>query len=275
MLPLSCVNCCHNPLQIGPVGTSFGFCTRHRVVLNHPELTTCGQLLRKDLLAESAGREQETHVRSYPEDRVLSVTLPDRGATQALVEKPNGQLPPDAVVEEVQDYGRLDSKIASMAALHRVPGARAEVAMLSLSRGYLSRCMARGGRWTAGVHLLFWTLERLDKDPRLEATDLRGPITGSLTRTIELARWTVVTFRLAFVSDVGHAAEREADPVRRLSKLPGQALDEVSGVNPDRLLDWLRRHKPSWSGALRQTRYREVREGLHREESEARRQGPE
>ena len=33
----------------------------------------------------------------------------------------------DPVIEEVQNFGDLDSKIASMAALHRVPGARAEV----------------------------------------------------------------------------------------------------------------------------------------------------
>ena len=61
MGPLSCVNCCHNPLQLGPVGTAFGYCTRHRAILNQPQLTTCGRLLRKDLLAESARRQSAIH----------------------------------------------------------------------------------------------------------------------------------------------------------------------------------------------------------------------
>ena len=270
MVPLSCINCCHNPLQLGPVGTAFGYCTRHRVVLNHPQLTTCGQLLRKDLLAQSAQREQLAHQTSYPVERVVMVANPQQAAEKkGFVEKPNGQLPADAIIEEVQNYGCLDnSKIGSMAALHRISGARAEVAMLSLSRAYFGNCIAQGGPWTAGVHLLFWTLRRLDEDPSLRATDLRGPIAFSLGHTIAVARWTLLAFRLAFVSDVGRAAEESGDRVSKLARLPGQAIRAAPGIEPDRLLAWLGKKKAVWSSALSANRYAKIREELHRADSE-------
>jgi hypothetical protein len=233
-------------------------------------LTTCGQLLRKDLLAESAQRERAIHAKSYPEDRVVTVAHPEQVASRkGYVEKPNGQLPAGPIIEELQNYGRLDSKIASMAALHRIPGTRAEVAMLSLSRGYFGNCIAQGGRWTAGVHLLFWTLGRLDQEPSIGATDIRGPIAFSLGHTIAVARWTVVAFRLAFVSDVGRAAGAEQDRAGKLARLPSQAVRAVPGVDPDRLLRWLGKKKSSWSSALSPHRYARLREELHHEETDA------
>jgi hypothetical protein len=270
MIPLSCINCCHNPLQLGSVGTVFGYCTRHRAVLNQPQLTTCGQLLRKDLLADSGRRQRAIHSQSFAPDHIATVADPDRSASKAgLVEKPNGQLPPDPVIEEVQNFGNLDSRIASMAALHRVPGARAEVAMLSLSRAYFGNCVARGGPWTAGVHLLYWTLGRLDADPALGATDLRGPIAFSLGHTIAVARWSLIAFRLAFVSDVGQEAESVQDRAGRLARLAGQAVKAAPGTDPDRLLDWLGKKKPGWSTALSAQRYAEIREQLHRTDPDA------
>lgn len=264
MIPLSCVNCCHNPLQLGSVGTAFGFCTRHQAVLNQPQLTTCGQLLRKDLLAESAARQRTIHRKSYSEERISMVMDPSLPASKrGLIEKPNGQLPADAVIEEVQNFGHLDSKIASMAALHRVPGVRAEVAMLSLSRGYFGNCIARGGQWTAGVHLLYWTLGRLDSNPVPEATDLRGPIAFSVGHTIAVARWTLIAFRLAFVGDVGSAAAQAKDKAGRLSRLPGQAAKATPGIDPDRLLGWLGQRRPIWSSALSAHRYAKLRQTLH------------
>ena len=218
MIPLSCLNCCHNPLQLGPLGTQFGYCTRHRLVLNHPQATTCGQLLRKDLLAESASRENHLHAAAFSTDRIVFLgTRKQATALKGAVEKPNGQMPADAIVEELQNYGSLDSKIGSMAVLHRIPGARAEVAMLSLSRAYFRNCVANGGSWTAGIHLLYWTLRRLDEEPEINATDLRGPIPYSLTHTLAVARWSLLAFRLAFVSDVGRVAAAEGDRAGRLA----------------------------------------------------------
>lgn len=268
MGPLSCVNCCHNPLQLGPVGTSFGYCTRHAVVLTHPQLTTCGQLLRKDLLFTSAKREQLRHAKDYPEARVVLAAAPEVDARKkGFVETPNGQLPPDAVLEEVQSYGALDSKIATMAALHRISGSRAEVAMLSLSRGYFRNCVERGGRWTAGIHVAFWTLRRLDEDPPIKATDLRGPIGLSLGQTIAIARWTIIALRLALLADVGSRARQENDRMGVMADLAANAVGAVRATDPDRLLAWLSRKRPSWTAALTPKRYALVWKELHRDPS--------
>lgn len=270
MVPLSCVNCCHNPLQLGPLGTAFGYCTRHRVVLNQPHVTTCGQLLRKDLLAKSATAERVLHAKTYPPDRVVTVARPDMlAAKKGFAEKANGQqLPADPVVEEAQNYGQLDSKIGTMAALHRIPGARAEVAMLSLSRSYFRNCVSKKGSWTAGMHLLFWTLGRLDQEPAIAATDIRGPIAFSLARTIAVARWTLIAFRLAFIGDVGEAAEKEGDKAGKLALLPSNAVRAVPGINPDGLLAWLSTSRPRWSSALSPHRYAMLKKELHQVEDD-------
>lgn len=264
MVPLSCLNCCHNPLQLGPVGTSFGYCTRHELLLTHPQLTTCGQLLRKDLLAASAERERALHAATYAEDHVALVTAPGvRAEARRFVEAPNGQLLADDVVEEVQQYGTQGSKIATMAALHRIRGARAEVAMLSLSRAYFANCVRGGGAWTAGVHLLFWTLKRLEENPALAATDLRGPIGHSLGQTIAVARWLVVTQRLALVSDVARQAAKDNDPVAKLGDLAIGAVKAGQGADPDELLGWLAGKRPAVRRALSPARYAELRKSLH------------
>ena len=94
----------------------------------------------------------------------------DSQDVSSALEQPNGQLPADPIIEEVQGYGQLDSKMASMAALHRIPGSRAEVAMLSLSRGYFGNCRAHGGvRFLAG---------------HAPAGHLRGELGGKLRRAL-------------------------------------------------------------------------------------------
>jgi hypothetical protein len=261
--PLSCLNCCHNPLQLGPLGTSFGYCTRHRLVLNNAEATTCGHHLRKDLLFDSAARERATHRKAYPEGTVVLVTRPGTSAGPDLARKANGHLPDDGVVEQVRSYGDLGSRIATMAALHQIPGARAESAMLSLSRGYFRNCLAMGGTWTSGIHLLFWTLRRLDQDPPIAATDVRGPLAGSLEHTVALARWSLVALRLAFVGDVAQAALAEGDQTGRLTSLPGKAMAATAGGDADGLLHWLKASRPRWSLALSNRRYRQINEEIH------------
>lgn len=269
MIPLSCLNCCHNPLQLGPVGTAFGFCTRHRVVLNQPTATTCGQLLRKDLLVDSARAEQERHRKIFPETDVVLLRSPKtRAKDVGLVEEPNGQLPPDAVVEEVTSYGVIDRKIGTMRALRRVPGIRAEIAMLSLSRSYFSNCVRLGGPWTAGVHLAFWTLDRLDAEPQLEAADIRGPVGPSLGRTIAVAKWLVIALRMSFLADVGSRAKRARDPAAVFVKLIQKAVVGSSVEEPAKLLASLKKHRKAWRAGLTSDRYAELREKLHEEAAE-------
>jgi hypothetical protein len=259
MEPLSCVNCCHNPLQLASIGTAFGHCTRHKVTLLRPHATTCGQLLRKDLLAESAQQEHAIHRKVYKEDRVSLVTNPASDAS-TLTERPNGHGPTDAVIEEVQSYGSVDRKIATMAALHRIPGPRAEVAMLSLSRAYVSNCYRRDRKWKSGVHLLFWTLQRLDHEPEFAPTELREPLGFSLAQTNAVAKWTLIVFRLGLIADVAYFASKSHDPVGRLQKLAVNAASIAPPTEPDKLLHWLTAKKRAWSSPLSPKRYAELRE---------------
>ncbi len=266
MLPLSCVNCLHNPLQLGPLGTAFGFCTVHRVVLRAPEATTCGRQLRKDLLAKRAAEAQRAHERQFPKDRVVLVTDPRVSASEEkLIEKPNGGLPADPVVEEVLDYGELDSKASSLAALRRVPGARAEVARLSLSRAYFSNCYRRDRRWTAGIHLLWWTLREVEDEPVVAASDLREePATLSMEEFVDLAKWYVIALRLSLVADIGEAAGRR-ESVWRLAGLAEQAAGATKAGSGASLLQWIRRRRPGMRAAFPRYRYEELRVALHRE----------
>ncbi len=266
MLPLSCINCLHNPLQLGPIGTTFGFCTIHRVVLRAPESTTCGRQLRKDLLADSAAEVQEAHQERYPVGHVVLVTDPRiSAADERLVEPPNGGLPDDPVVEEVLDYGELDSKVSSLAALRRVSGARAEVARLSLSRAYFSNCFKRDHRWTAGIHLLWWTLREAGNDPVLAASDLREePANLSMEEFVDLAKWYIVALRLSLMADIGSAAgTREA--VRQFAPLAEQAAASTKAGSGASLLQWIRRRRSVMQSAFPRERYQELRDALHRE----------
>ena len=95
----------------------------------------------------------------------------------ALVEKPNGQLPRDAVVDETVAYARYErrSKIASLAAMRRIAGIRGEVAMATLGRSYVHNRWEHDQRWTAGEHVLWWMLERRDADPsEPQSAELHG-----------------------------------------------------------------------------------------------------
>jgi hypothetical protein len=262
MEPLSCVNCCHNPFQLGSIGTAFGHCTRHRVTLLRPHATTCGQLLRKDLLIQSADRERRLHSLIYATDRVSLVVDPQADATQ-LTERSNGHTPTDAVTEEVEAYGTVDRKIATMAALHRITGPRAEVVMLSLSRAYIANCFRRDRKWKSGVHLLFWTLQRLGEEPIFAPTDLREPLGLSLAQTNAIAKWTLIVFRLGLIADVAAYAGKAKDPVARLEKLAINAAAVAPPTNPTKLLAWIDRKKTSWWAPLSPARYAKLRDELH------------
>jgi hypothetical protein len=271
MEPLSCKNCCHNPLQLSAVGTAFGFCTRHRVVLRVPHLTTCGQLLRKDLRAPGAVRAREAQRAVFRVDRISVLADPRRSAEKAALTEPAGsQMPDDAVVEEVMDYGLLDSKLASLAALHRIGGARAEIAMVSLGRGYFQACIESKRRWTSGIHLFQWTLARLTDDPSLGASDLQGPITLPIQRLLDLSRWQIVVQRLALVADIADHAGREGDAaIGKLVELVERALIQTEAGSAESLLSWLRKRASKVRSAFPRERYDKLRKALHPKEDAA------
>jgi hypothetical protein len=196
---------------------------------------------------------------------VHGVVSPDTAATK-FVERTNGHTPTDAVIEEVQAYGMVDSKIGTMAALHRIAGPRAEVAMLSLSRAYVANCFRRDRKWTSGVHLLFWTLQRLDEEPIFAPTDLREPLAFSLAQTNAIAKWTLIMFRLGLIADVATYASVSHDIVARLKKFAINASAISSPTDPERLLAWLSAKKASWWRPLSPSRYARIREQLHEEE---------
>lgn len=264
MEPLSCANCCHNPLQLGALGTSFGFCTKHRSLLPASNLTTCGQLLRKDLLAQRAREQGRIHRQSYRPGKIVVVGEPRRAAKDAgLVEVANGQVPHDDVIDDVIDYGRLETKVASLAVLWARPGTRAEVAMLSLGRGYFENCRSRGGKWTAGLHLAERVLRRLEKLPGIEATDLRGPVSAPLAKLVAGAQWSVVAQRLALLHDIGTAAGPQ-DPVFAWVDLVGQAVANSAAGSGTSLLAVVHRHRRAFASALPRARYEELATELHK-----------
>jgi len=49
----------------------------------------------------------------------------------------------DTVADVVSDYGRLNTKILSLARLQALGGARSEIATLALGRSHVSRCVER------------------------------------------------------------------------------------------------------------------------------------
>ncbi|AUX27452.1 uncharacterized protein SOCEGT47_080420 [Sorangium cellulosum] len=162
------------------------------------------------------------------------------------------------------DYGLLDSKIATMAALHRIPGARAEIALISIGRGYFQNCIAHRGKWTSGVHILQWTLNRLTDAPAIAANDLLGPVTLTLERTHELAIWDILFFRLIFVADVAQQAKEEGDPLGDLVDLLDAAVVQTQPGSPESLTKWLRKRAEKIRGAFPPARYDELRRELRR-----------
>lgn len=267
MIPLSCTNCCYNALQYDTIGTSFGFCTEHKKVLHAPSELTCGRLLRKDLLIPSARQQKELHREHYTPSAVCSIR------TQKVVGRElasNNQrdlktMRDDIVASVVADYGRLETKIVSLAQLKMLPGSRAELALLSLGRGYVGRCVERGGRWTSGLHLLWWTGAKLGEEPQVELKDLRVELPLPIARQVELAKWSIIMLRLTFVSDVGHHASTTRDRVSRLSRLAEDAALEVDTLSPAKLLRWINREgRKRFYSALPERTYERLREELHK-----------
>lgn len=266
MVQLSCSNCWFNGLQYGPVGLQVGYCTELQKVLPRADETTCGRQRRKDLLWPSASKARVQHRKTYPGNQVVSLSRargeePDEDASAEDLEI----LQSDSVGNDVTEYGELQSKIESLARLSRLPGVRAEIAMLSLARGYVARCVDLDGSWTSGLHLLWWTRRRLADIPDIELGDLRLAPATSLQRQVELVRWSLGMLRLTFLSDIGHhAAANGGHDVRHLADLPEEAA-LAAGTNPERLFRWIHRTgNKAFDKLLPRDEYRRLGTLLHR-----------
>jgi hypothetical protein len=271
MILLSCTNCCFNALQYDAIGTSVGYCTEHRVILNCASELTCGRHLRKDLSLDSARREHEVHRSQFPPGRVVLL----RNKAQAngvYTSSGDGDLESlrrDPVANAVAEYGLLDTKIESLSQLRALPGTRAEISMLCLGRTYVRRCVERGGAWTSGLHLVMWTRRRLSEDPRIDVDDLRDEAALPLARRIDLAKWAVVMLRLIFVSDVATYAREAGDRFGRLADLAESAAAETRVPSTRKLTAWTRRvGEKRFDAVLPWNTYVRLSRELHRDQDE-------
>jgi len=273
MMLLSCLNCCHNPLQTDSLGAPAGYCTEHKKILLQPSQLTCGLHFRKDLAATRAIELRDTHERHFSPGIIVHVAGDTGQANGGYTSTSAGdlrRLEQDDVARAVVDYGRLESKIGSIAQLRNVPGVRSEVAMVALGRAYVNRCVARGGKWTSGVHLLWWTRQQILREPRIDWDDLRVESAVPLDRQVALAQWFVVMMRIIFISDVGYYAKRDDRKVARLASFAEQAAEQSPELSPKRLLSWLKRDGVKrLDEALSVKRYEQIAARLRAESADA------
>jgi hypothetical protein len=266
---LSCSNCWFNGLQSGSIGFSVGYCAEFCVVLRQPDETTCSKQLRRDLLLESALQQRDAHRQTYPEaDTIVRVADGLPADSERYQESDIGVINGDPIANVVAEYGYLRTKIESLAQLRLMPGARAEVAMLSLGRAYTHRCMQRGGRWTSGVHLLWWTKQHMEREPipAIHAEDLRYQLPVSIHRQLELEQWSVMMLRLVFISDLAKHASRTGHELQSLASLPEDAASATEVVGTRKLSRWMRTTAiPRISVALPEDKYRALACELHQE----------
>ena len=269
MLPLSCINCSYNALQTDSVGMPVGYCVEHRCVLTTPTATTCGRLMRKDLMLQSAQRETLLHQTRFKPDRVLFLATgkATNGAHSSEDSADVAELARDPVGAAVTDYGQLGTKIHSLAQLSVMPGVRAEVGLASLGRTFVNRCVERGGKWTSGLHLFWWVKTRVADDPAIRVDDLRETRALPLGRQMDLARWSVVMLRLTFLSDVGQHAASTSDRIRRARDLPERAAEATVDLSFKKLMHWVRKDgRKILDDALPQDEYVRRSQKLHRDE---------
>ena len=265
---LSCSNCWFNVLQSGSIGLSVGYCVQHEVVLRQADELTCGRHVRKDLLLDSALATNKEHRKVYETDGPRLVTDGTNVGNGEYVERSTDLLRKDDVGEVVADYGEYGTKIESLAQLRTLPGIRAEIAMTCLARGYTKRCCDRGGRWTSGVHLLWWTRRRLEEEPKpkVELADLRYQLPVALKRQVELATWWVMMLRLIFISDVGSHARSEGHPISKMSDLAERAAADTEIPSVRKLATWIRKTAlPELNEALPEGTYRKLARELRQE----------
>jgi hypothetical protein len=176
----------------------------------------------------------------------------------------------DGVVQQVIEYGETMPKIGTLSALRAMSGARAEVALWSLSRAYFANCMRRSARWTSGVHLAWWALNRLSVAPDLKLHDLQEPPSGSLDELTDLAQWYVISARLLVLLDFSAAAKGPlANGLPQLSSLVVDGFIKVPAGHGEQLRRFLARGKSRFEQAFPEAHYRRLAKSLHRDEADA------
>jgi hypothetical protein len=264
----SCQNCWFNGLQYGSLGLPVGYCSRHLQVLNSADDTTCGLQLRKDLSLQRAREVGEIHRRHYPVHEIVSVVgrKPVNGAASTAAEdiKASRSDPVGAIAFE---YGALGSKIESLAMLKNTPGARAEVTLSSLSRGYVANCVARDGPWTSGIHLYWWTRSRLADEPNISASDIRAVGGIPFSRQVALTAWSIVMLRLTLIDDIAEHAASQGHGFGRARGLLRRAAQDVQTFHVTTLARWIRSTAlPMLDQRLPERAYVKLANDLHKEE---------
>lgn len=263
----SCQNCWFNGLQYGALGLPVGYCSRHRIILNASDGTSCGLHLRKDLSISRAIEVSEIQKNKYTQDYV--VRLIDGNCNESDVSKNENDkdhLRKDTVADVVVDYGDIGSTIESLAQLKAISGARAELAMLSLGRGYIANCVSRNGKWTSGLHLYWWCRRRIADIPEIKVEDLRSVGATQLARQSDLTSWSLVMLRLTFIDDVANYASRQNDPLGKVHSLTEQAALALDSFNLRKLGKWLKTEAaPQLDARLSHSRYAELANELHTE----------
>jgi hypothetical protein len=263
----SCQNCWFNGLQYGALGLSVGYCSRHQKILNAAEGTTCGLHMRKDLTLKRAQQVASVHANRYSASVIVHIYRDEEARREISSDKKDlDSLRGDPVGELVADYGMLDSKIESLAQLKTLTGARAEVAMLSLARGYASNCMSRNGNWTSGLHLYWWTKKRLPEIPNISVSDLRTTGSIQLSRQVDLTAWSIIMLRLTLIDDIIGYAAIENDPLGEVKGLLQKACETVQTFNLHKLSKWIRAEaQPALDRTLPYERYIELSRSLHKD----------
>lgn len=260
MMLQSCQNCWFNGLQYGAVGLPYGYCARHKAILNSADDTTCGQHVRKDL---SFGRAKEVsiiHSSYYDVDRIVRIVGGENFAKDVSFRLQDELiLRQDDVADAVIDFGVLDTTISSLAQLKPMHTARSVIALTSLGRAYVRNCRARGGSWTSGINLYWWNVSRLDQIPFLPADDIRYAGAVSPARQTQFAIWSVMMLRLSFIEDIVEAANLEKDELGLEVGIVDRAASGVQDFDAKKLGFWIRRELlPALKTRLSYERYRSI-----------------
>ncbi|MDZ7753164.1 MAG: hypothetical protein U5S82_16260 [Gammaproteobacteria bacterium] len=263
----SCQNCWFNGLQYGALGLAVGYCSRHKKILNVADGTTCGLHLRKDLSVNRAKEISIVHHEHYTSEcvsRIVDAECCEPDVSDS--DKDKIHLRKDAVAGAALDYGELGSTIESLAELKALPGARAELAMLSLGRAYVSNCMSRNGKWTSGLHMYWWSRGRLADMPEIKVEDLRSVGATNLARQSDLTAWSLVMLRVTFIEDITTYAGQQNDPLGKVDSLTEQAALSMDTFNLRNLKKWLTNEAaPQLDARLSHDRYVELATKLHKD----------
>lgn len=176
------------------------------------------------------------------------------------VESNYSQLAMDPTGGMVVEYGYkgAGTKIASLASLRVMLNVRSDLAYFSLSRSYVRRCAANGGRWTSGLNLLWWAKQRLEWKPSLHLDDYRLQTDTSMERQNELAEWSILMLRLTFIADVGEHAKAAKHELGVLADFAEEAAGTAS-TNLSKLWRWIKnRAIPQLENVLSEKKYKRL-----------------